>query len=192
MKRYVGYLSGPIAQCSKEEMSNWRTYIKGSFTEYDYLDPVRRYYADADPRWKEIVELDKVDIARSDFILLNYFKNSNGTPMEAMLGHQMGKLVVIVNNSDIPSSHLSPWLKYHSTKIFDSWSEAFKFIDGYFEVSVPTLVRYDWMLPGLSMLPMPNEIREGKKPEFFGNDSTVGKDLVTDPYEVTGQRWADG
>jgi hypothetical protein len=179
VKKYIGYLSGPIAQCTKEEMSNWRTSIKGSFTEYDYLDPVRRHYADGDQRWKEIVELDKVDIARSDFILVNYFKNSNGTPMEAMLGHQTGKLVVIVNNSEIPTSLLSPWLKYHSTKIFDSWSEAFEFIDEYFGVQRhtanldPVLVRYDWMLPGLSM--------PSNAVSFFGSDATVGKDLVTDP-----------
>lgn len=65
----------------------------------------------------DIVELDKFDIAQSDALLVYFDKPSVGTSMEVLWAFERGKLVLVVNASDKP---LSPWLLYHSHRVFDT------------------------------------------------------------------------
>jgi nucleoside 2-deoxyribosyltransferase len=90
------------------------------------LDPMRRDYRGREAECvREIVELDKIDIARSDIILVNYDKPSVGTSMEVYLAFTTGKLVIVVAKSD---TTISPWLLYHSHKVVHSFEEAMMYI----------------------------------------------------------------
>jgi len=77
----------------------------------------------------EIVELDKVDIAQSDALIVNYDKPSVGTSMEVYLAFESGKGVVVVARSD---ANISPWLRYHSHAIVHDFDEAIAFLKGMF------------------------------------------------------------
>jgi nucleoside 2-deoxyribosyltransferase len=127
------YLCGPINGCTDEECRNWREYVKER-TKYscyfEYLDPMRRDYRGKEAESvNEIVTLDKIDIANSDAILVNYDKPSVGTSMEVYIAFSTGKLVVVVAQSD---AVVSPWLRYHSHKIAHSFDEAVSFVTEFF------------------------------------------------------------
>ena len=110
MKNIV-YLCGPINGCTDDEASTWRDTFKGLWS-YDTLDPMRRGYRGVeDMAYREIVELDKIDVRLSDVILVNYVKPSVGTSMEVFYAHSIGKPVVVICNTD----SISPWMKYHTT-----------------------------------------------------------------------------
>lgn len=119
------YLCGPINGCTDEECRNWREYVKER-TKYspafEYLDPMRRDYRGKETESvTEIVTLDKIDIANSDALLVNYDKPSVGTAMEVYIAFSTGKLVVVVARKD---AVISPWLRYHSHKIAHSFDDA--------------------------------------------------------------------
>lgn len=119
------YLCGPINGCTDAECSDWREFVKTQW-EGPTLDPMRRdYRGKEDESVNEIVTLDKVDIANSDAILVNYDKPSVGTSMEVYLAFTAGKLVVVVAK---PGERISPWLRYHSHKIADGFGDALAFI----------------------------------------------------------------
>ena len=63
------------------------------------------------------IELDKVDIVRSDIILANITKISAGSMMELLYAWTNGKLIVCVFP---PGNGLSPWIRYHSHHIFSN------------------------------------------------------------------------
>ncbi len=114
------YLCGPINACSDQECSDWRNEVKT--WGFDTLDPMRRDYRGKENDCvKEIVELDKVDVVNSDVILVNYVKPSVGTSMEILYAFERGKLIVVVADKD---ANISPWLKYHSQYIINSFKEA--------------------------------------------------------------------
>jgi nucleoside 2-deoxyribosyltransferase len=117
------YLCGPINGCTDAECTDWREFVKGLWAG-DTLDPMRRDYRGKETEsFREIVELDKIDVARSDCILVNYDKPSVGTSMEVLFAWQIGKPVVVVCKSD---AIISPWLRYHSHKIVNSFADAMK------------------------------------------------------------------
>lgn len=111
------------------------------------LDPMRRDYrkvsqaersgsftktaaeSEAMPWWvvKEIVELDKIDIAQSDVLLANMLpdKTKTGSNMEIIYAWTLGKLVVIVHD---PNKPVSPWHRYHAQKIVGTLEEALEYI----------------------------------------------------------------
>ena len=93
------YLCGPINGCTDEEANDWRTAVKASWSG-DCLDPKRRDYRGKEAEaFREIVELDKIDVASSDVILVNYDKPSVGTSMEVLYAWQIGKPVIVVCRS---------------------------------------------------------------------------------------------
>lgn len=75
--------------------------------------------------YREIVELDKRDVEASDVILVNYDKPSVGTSMEVLWAWLKETPVVVVCR---PETVVSPWLRYHSTKIVHSFDDAIAWI----------------------------------------------------------------
>ncbi len=123
MQRVI-YLCGPINGCTDEECKDWREFVKSKW-DGPTLDPMRRdYRGKEDESVNEIVTLDKVDIANSDVILVNYDKPSVGTSMEIYLAFAAGKLVVVVAKE---GTRISPWMRYHSHKIVGSFDAALSF-----------------------------------------------------------------
>lgn len=119
------YLCGPINGCTDEECKDWRELAK---TAWDgaTIDPMRRDYSGKeDQSVNEIVELDKIDVMNSDALLVNYDRPSVGTSMEILYAFERGKLVVVVARE---GERISPWLRYHSHKICNSFADAFKFL----------------------------------------------------------------
>lgn len=115
------YLCGPINGCSDSEAKDWRNYVKRIW-DGKCIDPMRRdYRGEEGSAYKEIVELDKVDVATCDALLVNYEKPSVGTAMEVLFGWQLGKPVVVVCR---PETIISPWLRYHSRFITHSFETA--------------------------------------------------------------------
>jgi nucleoside 2-deoxyribosyltransferase len=127
------YLCGPMAGCTDEEAGDWRkaaTVHLNSFgiTTLDPMDRDYRYtsYGD-DPEsvLPQLVEEDKIDIEMSDVVLVNFTKPSTGTAMEIILAWQKQKRVIVVNPNGL---QLSPWVHYHSHKIYNSMHAAYDHI----------------------------------------------------------------
>ena len=119
------YLCGPINGCTDDECRDWREYVKASWLG-ETIDPMRRdYRGKEDESVPEIVTLDKIDIANSDVILVNFDKPSVGTSMEVFIAFTTGKLVVVVVDS---GTVISPWLRHHSHAILNSFDAALAYI----------------------------------------------------------------
>ncbi|TIL94656.1 MAG: hypothetical protein E5Y73_11135 [Mesorhizobium sp.] len=124
------YLCGPINGCTDEECTDWREFVKGIWSG-PTLDPMRRdYRGKEDNSVKEIVELDKIDVINSDVILVNYDKPSVGTSMEILYAFERGKLVVVVAKD---GTRISPWMRYHSHAILNSFEGAIAHVAGFYE-----------------------------------------------------------
>lgn len=117
------YLCGPINGCTDSEAKDWREWVKANGpSRWSYIDPmVRDYRGRETEAFREIVELDKIDVASSDVLLVNYDKPSVGTSMEVLFAWQLGKRVVVVCR---PDAVISPWLRYHAHTICHSFDVA--------------------------------------------------------------------
>ena len=129
MKNKKIYLCGPINGCTDEECNDWRTFIKNRFK--NTIDPMRRDYRGRElESVNEIVQIDKIDVLNSDIIIASCPKPSVGTSMEIFFGWENNKLVVAV----VPDgTAISPWLKYHSTTIVNSFEKACDWINENFK-----------------------------------------------------------
>lgn len=115
------YLCGPINGCTDAEANDWREHVKALAPQFAYLNPMRRDYRGKEAESvNEIVTLDKIDIANSHALLVNYDKPSVGTSMEVYIAFSTGKLVVVVTR---PDAIISPWLRYHSHAIEHSFGD---------------------------------------------------------------------
>jgi len=74
--------------------------------------------------FREIVESDKNDINGCDILLANVWKIGVGTSMEILYAWERHKDVYIV----APDGKVSPWISYHSAKVFPSIEAAVDFI----------------------------------------------------------------
>lgn len=118
------YLCGPINGCTDEECMNWRERAKEVLK--NTIDPMTRdYRGREDDCVAEIVEGDKHDILECDVVLVNYDKPSVGTSMEILFAWQANKKVIVVATK---GTRISPWLRYHSTTIVNSFADAFEII----------------------------------------------------------------
>jgi nucleoside 2-deoxyribosyltransferase len=118
------YLCGPINGCTDEESRNWREAAKAILP--DTLDPMRRDYRGLeDHHVAQIVEGDKADIDECDALLVNYNKPSVGTSMEILYAWEKKKKIIAVAR---PETRISPWLRYHSTHIVNSFDAAFELL----------------------------------------------------------------
>ena len=121
------YLCGPINGCTDEECKDWREMIKQQLGAENCIDPMRRdYRGREDQNVNELVELDQIDVLTSDVVLVNYDKPSVGTSMEVHLAWMHHKTVIVVCKQ---GTVISPWLRYHSTRICYSFSDALAKID---------------------------------------------------------------
>lgn len=108
------YLCGPINGRSDTDCMTWRDLVKRLW-DGRCLDPMRRDYRGREAEFaSEIVELDRKDIEDSDAVLVYFDRPSVGTSMEVFYAKQIGKPVVVIDQSDAP---LSPWLVHHSDDI---------------------------------------------------------------------------
>jgi nucleoside 2-deoxyribosyltransferase len=115
------YLCGPINGCTDAEASDWRNYVTARY-EGRCIDPMVRDYRGREVEaFREIVELDKIDVIEADIILVNYDKPSVGTSMEVLYAWERGKRVIVVCRED---AVISPWLRYHAHHIVHSFDDA--------------------------------------------------------------------
>jgi nucleoside 2-deoxyribosyltransferase len=118
------YLCGGINGLTDGQCNNWRNEARGQLNGFNLIDPMRRDYRGRENECvNEIVELDKEDVCKSDIILVNATRPSWGTAMEVMFAYIIGKHIV-----SVVSDVVSPWTRYHSSKIFTTWQGAFNYI----------------------------------------------------------------
>lgn len=112
MEQTKVYLAGPINGCTDDECITWRESLKSQYP-FDFADPMKRdYRGKEEESFREIVELDKIDIRNCDAMIAMFVKPSVGTSMEIYFAHSLDIPVILIDQSDKP---LSPWLKYHSS-----------------------------------------------------------------------------
>jgi nucleoside 2-deoxyribosyltransferase len=117
------YLCGPINGRTDSECNDWRAQAKAIWPGKT-LDPMRRdYRGHEEQAFREIVENDKADISACDALLVYFDRPSVGTSMEVLYAWGQKIPVVVVDVSDKP---ISPWLRYHATRITPSIPEAIK------------------------------------------------------------------
>lgn len=113
------YLCGPINGCTDDEACTWRQWFQDRCR---CIDPMARDYRGKKAEsYREIVDLDKLDIRECDVVVVMYTQPSVGTSMEVFYAWTIGKPVIVIDESSKP---LSPWLRYHSTAIVKSKEEA--------------------------------------------------------------------
>jgi nucleoside 2-deoxyribosyltransferase len=118
------YLCGPINGCTDEECRDWRAAAK--LVIEDVVDPMVRDYRGRETEcFKEIVEGDKKDIDTCNSLLVNYDRPSVGTSMEIFYAWERGKYIVVVAKA---GTVISPWLRYHSSEIVDTFARAFELL----------------------------------------------------------------
>jgi hypothetical protein len=130
------YLCGGIAGLTDAQCNDWRSFVKENLNRQKYycLDPMRRDYRGREVECaKEIVEEDKKDIDNSAIVLVNACRPSWGTAMEIMYTFDKSQYTFGRSRINIISvcdaENPSPWLIYHSDKIFKTLEEAIKYIN---------------------------------------------------------------
>lgn len=129
MKQHSIYISGPIDNCTRNEIVGWRNFIKKYWPQYKYHDPV-----DLEAKYKECtaetIQEEKNHIRDSDFFLCYPWKPGSGTAMELMYAHTLfryGKPKIITVST--PGDYLSQWIRYHSDYVAYNFKTAFKWIE---------------------------------------------------------------
>ncbi|MGZ4849815.1 MAG: nucleoside 2-deoxyribosyltransferase [Candidatus Bathyarchaeia archaeon] len=130
------YLAGPIDNCTHEEMWVWRDRAEALLHPMHCFSPCKRTFTDNNPvsfRSKEVVTLDKAEIAASDCLLVYYNEplagsRMTGTTMEIIYAFERGKLVVVVTDIE----RVSSWVDYHSHRIFKTLEEGTTFIKDFY------------------------------------------------------------
>lgn len=132
------YLAGPIENCTHEEMWDWRNKATAALSPIHCFNPCKRIFDFSngltDSISKQIVTLDKAEIAASDALLVGYNppaagSKMTGTTMEIIYAFERGKLVVVV--SSLPT--VSPWVDYHSHIVVRELDEGIQYIRDFYE-----------------------------------------------------------
>lgn len=122
------YLCGPINMCTDAEANDWRSQVRTDLQPHETfytIDPMVRDYRGVEEKaYREIVDLDKIDVRRTDIVLANCTKPSAGTSMEIFYAWTLGKIVVSVADPN----QVSPWVRYHSTVVVPTLGEAIEWI----------------------------------------------------------------
>ncbi len=121
------YLAGPMFQTEDSECKLWRDEAVTRLNGHTIFNPmIRDYRTGHDGHIAEIVEEDKKDIDSCDLLLVNHTRPSVGTSMEILYAWERGKKIITVTHNN----HTSPWIIYHSHKIFDNLEAALDYIRG--------------------------------------------------------------
>lgn len=128
------YLSGPMDEVTSKVKNSWREYVKSQLTTVNFLDPTRRVCG-VDCHENDVVDLDLLDVYRSDLVLVNFPSgdyHSYGTPMEMVYSYKKDIPTILVHCK--PVWKISPWLRYHSNQIFNDLDHAINYIRSEYEV----------------------------------------------------------
>ena len=120
------YLGGAINGCSDADAADWRNWLIHMHFPNAINPMVRDYRGQEQENYREIVDLDKRDIRRSEALIVRYMKPSVGTSMEILYAWDLGLPIVVICDPDTP---VSPWLRYHSSAIVYNFSDAVAFIE---------------------------------------------------------------
>ena len=122
------YLAGGINGLSDSDAKDWREYAKERLN-CDTLDPMRRdYRGKEDESVREIVHGDLADIGSSDVILASCVRPSWGTAMEIHYASYIARKPVF---AVVPESQaVSPWLRYYTEAVYQTFDEAIDAING--------------------------------------------------------------
>lgn len=127
-KKVKIYLSGPIQNCSDEEIYGWRNKVIKLSEKWAecIVPPVFALSQVNRNNSRPIVEGDKRNIDSSDVLLVNIIpgKPATGTHQEEIYAWMHGKYVVVVVPSEMDVTRISPWLLYHSHRVFISLTSA--------------------------------------------------------------------
>lgn len=121
------YLCGPINGCTDDKAMTWRDWFKriggtSPFLSINWIDPMKRDYRGKEHEdYREIVELDKREVAMSDAIVVMYTQPSVGTSMEVFFAWSRNIPTIVIDESSKP---ISPWLRYHATAVVKTKEEA--------------------------------------------------------------------
>jgi nucleoside 2-deoxyribosyltransferase len=132
------YLSGPM-YLGKEQAITWRNEFKEIINSeirrrmrfnlagtgfiqpfhITFFDPCTRFYDDKEYLYNNsgwIVKIDKMEIEKSDVVVVNANDPGWGTPMEQYIAYTTGKFVIAFSNCEFPSI----WVKEHSHILVDT------------------------------------------------------------------------
>lgn len=119
------YLCGGINGLTDDQAVTWRERAK-DLLHCETLDPMRRdFRGREDECVNDIVLGDKADIKLSNALLVNAERPSWGTAMEIVYAFTAGKTIVAI----CPSDTISPWLRFHATRIYKSLEEACEWLN---------------------------------------------------------------
>lgn len=152
-KTITVYLSGPM-YLGREQAVGWRDEVKQVFNKWLYseteqpfgysgsskpkvlnsnffdfkvLDPCNRWYDKGnslDGVGGYVVQMDKMEIAKSDVVIVNATNPGWGTPMEQYLAWKDGKMVLAFSECEFPSI----WSKAHCHQFFKNHIETAEFL----------------------------------------------------------------
>jgi len=124
MRQIKVYLAGPMMDCNKEEMLDWRKKVKMDLKPYGvkFLDPTRRSKR-KNLSSSYIVDCDKKDILNSDIVFVNLWKHSIGTSMEVLFAWENNKGIICCAQKDIMNNI---WLKHHTGFVEDNLYDAIR------------------------------------------------------------------
>lgn len=132
------YLSGPM-YLGKDQATGWRDEVKkvlldwthqpgnGHVVQFNIQDPCDRWYEKGPMLTMMggyVVQMDKMEIAKSHVVLVNATDPGWGTPMEQYIAFTTGKMVISFSECEFPSI----WAIAHSHKMFGSHIQATAFI----------------------------------------------------------------
>lgn len=150
MRKITVYLSGPM-YLGMEQAKKWRNdviHILISHTKpipipswntslgaecltkgyyFDILNPCNRWLEKGGELENEgsfVVQMDKMEIAKSDVLIVNATNPGWGTPIEQYIGWSTGKLIIAFSDCDFPSI----WAKAHCHKMCRNHIEAANYL----------------------------------------------------------------
>lgn len=125
-QEYDVYLAGGIFGLDDVACKGWREEAKQLLGDMIIADPmVRDYRGQEDTNYKRIVGSDLRDINNSRYMLVNASKPSWGTAMEIVYARQLGLTIVAFTDGRV-----SPWLRYHCNKVYNTLADATAFLKG--------------------------------------------------------------
>jgi hypothetical protein len=123
------YLCGQINGATDEQAKGWRDWFKKQLPGDEFFDPMDRDYRGKESEhYREIVELDKLDIQYAELVVSVVRHPSIGTSMELLHAWNCGVPSIVV----FTGTSVSPWLRYHSTRIVQTRQQALEVIKEWF------------------------------------------------------------